>query len=654
MKETVKKNNINFSNTDKLIALAIVLLIVIAVFIGGIEIRVICIILCLLGVFTMLISRSSKGKKSDQFGFEFEDTLPIINEDTSDTKSKRFDTKNPYLEKDFIMIKSLSQDSEKNNENNQRDEITEVSNERSEYNNLSEDSALEKNKTGEQHSSFEIFPKKNDIISKKDPKAEFNFFLNKILEVIKELMFGYTVLFYWVDFNNKAIVLEAWVTSSKKFSQKRKDMFEYNANLVGKVIQSNKVEVITNINSDSIIDLLGYYHDKEDVNSVIGVPIFYDGSLIAVLVVDSKEEDSFGMETIEHLNRFVVLLTNLIKSSAEKFDYYVDSQILKKLDHIQSILSNTDLNTFVLEVSHLFKELVEWDCSTLITYDGKNFIVNEVTKKEPLKSYVSMHEVVDIYKSLVGSVIQKNRFVIISDTSELQQPRFFADENIINNSGSLLVMPIYSVSNTYGAMLFESNKKNYYSSEDATLLNKVCKLLSSSIEIVSLSNYIDQKVIIDDTDILKPDVMLNQLSIELSRQTDLGIAGILLMFSVDKNEEYISKYGLSEFRNILLSVINIIKSSIPTYDVIGKIEDNIIAVHRLALNLDDGKVYAEKTRKLIAGNIITTFDKKSFSITVSIGLVETHKFKDTESMIDSCKRVLKIAINEGGNRVKIN
>jgi PleD family two-component response regulator len=203
-------------------------------------------------------------------------------------------------------------------------------------------------------------------------------------------------------------------------------------------------------------------------------------------------------------------------------------------------------------------------------------------------------------------------------------------------------------------MLFESNKKKYYSSGDATLLSKVCNLLSSPIEIVSLNNYINEKVMVDDTGILKPEVMLNKLSIELNRQSDLDISGILVMFSIDKHEEYISKYGVSNFRKILLSIIDIIKPSISVYDVIGKIDDNIIAVYRLALNLDDGKVYAEKIRKLIARNIITTFDTKSFSVTVSIGLVETYKFKSSDSMIDSCKKVLNIAIDEGGNRVKIN
>jgi putative methionine-R-sulfoxide reductase with GAF domain/GGDEF domain-containing protein len=657
MGEIVEKYNSNFSNIDKLIIFAIILLIVVAVFTNEFEIRIICVVLCFLSVLTMFLSRSTGKKEIEHIDYSKpENTLLVESEGGANVanviESNKFDKHNLSLDEDFVVVKPGSKD-KKGNENKWQDEVFRVNNEKLGSNDLRERLDLRKNQVEQKHSSFQVFSEKKDTILGKDPKAEFNFLLTNILEIIKELIFGHTVIFYWVDLNNRSVILETWVTTSEKFNQKQKETFQYSTNLVSKIIESNKAEIVTHINPDSTIDLLGYYSDKENVNSVIGIPIFYHIDLIAVLVVDSLEEDSFGKETLVQLNKFVILIKNLIKSSTEKFEYYIDSQIFKKLDHIQSLPSIVDLNTFVLEVSHLFKELVQWDYSTLITYDGKNFIVNETNKKKNLKSYISTCQIIDVYKSLVGSVIQENKFIIISDTSELQQPRFFAHEKI-SKSGSLLVMPIYSFSKTYGAMLFESNKKSYYSSEDALLLDKVCKLLSSSIETVSLNNYINEKVIVDDTGILKPEVMLSQLSIELSRQADVDISGILLMFSIDKYEEYVLRYRTSDVKNILLTVIDIIKSSIPAYDIIGKIEDNIIAVYRLALNLDDGKVYAEKIRKLVAGNIITTFDTKSFSITISIGLVETYKFKNSESMVNSCKKVLKIAIDEGGNRVKIN
>ena len=169
-----------------------------------------------------------------------------------------------------------------------------------------------------------------------------------------------------------------------------------------------------------------------------------------------------------------------------------------------------------------------------------------------------------------------------------------------------------------------------------------------------MKNYINERITNDhETGILKREMMLKQLTSEFERQTDTGISGIFLLLSIDKHDEIIYKYGTSGFNTVLLGIIGILKSSIPSYDFLGRIEDNVIGIFRTGLNLDDGKVFAEKIRKLVAGNVISV-DTKSFSVTVSIGFVETHRFNSNTDIVDNCMKVLKIAFEEGGNRVKIN
>jgi diguanylate cyclase (GGDEF)-like protein len=390
------------------------------------------------------------------------------------------------------------------------------------------------------------------------------------------------------------------------------------------------------------------------VRSVIGIPIFFEKNIIAILIADSLEEDAYGKETVNQLNQFVSLLSNLIKSSTEKFEYYTDSRILNKIDEIHNLArAGSDLNLFIKEVSQNIKELLDWDYSALILNEENDWFVKDVSKKDPIKSYVSMKQKIDMGQSLVGSVIKENKFTVVEDVSELTLPRFSANEKIFN-AGSLLIMPIYSFSHTYSAMIFESCRTNFYTTEDANLLNKVCKSIASLIEIVALKNYIDERITNDhETGILKRDVLLQKLSSEIERQSDFGHSGIFMLLSIDKNDELIYKYGVSGFNSVLLGIIEILNSSIPSYDIIGRVEENVIGIFRTGLNLDDGKVFAEKIRKLVAGNIISV-DTKSFSVTVSIGLVETRKYNSNTDIVDNCMKVLKIAFEDGGNRVKIN
>jgi len=215
-------------------------------------------------------------------------------------------------------------------------------------------------------------------------------------------------------------------------------------------------------------------------------------------------------------------------------------------------------------------------------------------------------------------------------------------------------MPIYSLRSTYGAMVFESSKIGFYSTEDANLLNKICKFIASYLEIVTLKSYIDENITIDeDTGIYKQEVFLQKITDELKRNVDYKLGGVLLLLSIDKQDELIYRYGVAGFNKILLSVINIVNGFIPSYDILGRVDKNVIGIFRMGLNIDDGKVFAEKVRKSIAANIIN-LDSKSFSVTVSIGFVEVHKFDNSYEMIDSCKKILNVALQEGGNRVKIN
>jgi diguanylate cyclase len=103
---------------------------------------------------------------------------------------------------------------------------------------------------------------------------------------------------------------------------------------------------------------------------------------------------------------------------------------------------------------------------------------------------------------------------------------------------------------------------------------------------------------------------------------------------------------------ILISVVQVLNSSKEPYHLIGRIGDNYFGLFLMRYTLDEGKVFAEKIRKNIASNIII-FQNKSFSVTISSGIIEVKNESSIESIIESSSKALKLAIDEGGNRVKI-
>jgi GGDEF domain-containing protein len=667
MEEIVKKKKNKLESIDILIIVMMAVVAILGLVINEFELKLISAILFIIGGLVFFLARSSRRKEIDQTVIS--DEVNSIDENTSITAVKNNDSvfsasrdeeDSINHRDDFVIIKSIPNHQKKNSAKQSNDDCKQENNNGNSVALKSNKEITERSETKPEpeqntvNSNIPIFDNGNYSPSGKDPKSEFSIFLQNILGIIKEVTFAHSVLFYWVDTDRKLIVFDSWNTSSENFCLKKKDSFDYGSNLVSRIAENAKAEIVTNINPDSIRDLLGYYGGEEKVKSVIGIPIFFEENLVAVLIVDSLEEDAYGNETVGQLNHFIRLLSSLIKSSTEKFEYYTDSKILNKIDEIHNTArAGSDLNLFIREVSQEIKELIDWDFSSLILEEGNDWVVKDVMKKDPLKSYVSLRQKVDLSNSMVGTVIKENKFSIVDDVSELNLPRFAANEKIFS-AGSFLIMPVYSFSHTCGAMIFESSRTNFYNTEDANLLNKVCKSIASLIEIVALKNYIDERITNDhETGILKYEVMLKQLASELERQSDTDISGVFLLLSIDKHDELIYKYGMSGFNTVLMSIIEILKSSIPSYDFLGRAEDNVIGIFRTGLNIDDGKVFAEKIRKLVAGNIISV-DTKSFSVTVSIGFVETHKFNSNTDMVDNCMKVLKIAFEEGGNRVKIN
>ena len=79
--------------------------------------------------------------------------------------------------------------------------------------------------------------------------------------------------------------------------------------ILSKIVQSGEPELLSEIPSTAETDVIRYYSTAQSIRSFVGVPLFYDKTLIAIIAVDSKDEDAFGIETIYALGRFVRVIT---------------------------------------------------------------------------------------------------------------------------------------------------------------------------------------------------------------------------------------------------------------------------------------------------------------------------------------------------------
>jgi hypothetical protein len=79
-----------------------------------------------------------------------------------------------------------------------------------------------------------------------EPRTEFDFLLNKVLVVIKEVLFAHTVALFWANREKRQMIMESHVTDSASFFSSRR--FGIGHDLISNVAMSGKPEFISEVN----------------------------------------------------------------------------------------------------------------------------------------------------------------------------------------------------------------------------------------------------------------------------------------------------------------------------------------------------------------------------------------------------------------------
>lgn len=490
------------------------------------------------------------------------------------------------------------------------------------------------------------------------PRSEFNFLVKKVLAVIKEVTFAHTVALFWVNSEKKQLVLENHVSESKKFTTQRRQ--ELGQDLVSRVAIMGKPTLLCNVNASSQAETLTYYDGSEPVRTFVGVPIFYSrgGVLpkepVAVLAVDCLSEDAYGAETLSLLGQFTKLISALIRSYTDKYDLVMDSEVLRSISRIREQLRlEFSVYNSIRSLAEEASRLIPWDYISVVIYDeGRKAWTIQYVMNRMNDPYVAVTNEVDPLESIVGNVLQSSVSKIIDNMVDMPSPRFYRAERC-ESKGSLMAVPINSASRCYGALVVESKDAKTYSDADVKLIQKVVETVSWGLEILNLNEVTNNFVVLDEaTGAVTQKYFLGRAQEEVQRANDFSAEISIVMISIDNVQEYVNRYGKEGFEFVLQSVSRIIKSSIRPYDLVGRFDHNRFAVMLVNTTPNEASLWSEKLRKNVASNIIN-LDQRSFSVTISVGVSgATGEMNDLE-LLENADRVLKKAIEAGGNIVRV-
>jgi len=493
-----------------------------------------------------------------------------------------------------------------------------------------------------------------------EPRTEFNFLLNKVLTVIKEVLFAHSAVFFWANREKGQMVMEARVSDGSNFISSRR--FPMGHDLTSKVAESGKPELVTDVNPRSELEMLPYYDTPISIKSFVGVPVYFSRKMkehsaerpVAVIAVDSKAADEFGVETLTLLGQFTKLVSALIKSYTDKYDLLLDSELLRSIRRMQErIRKSFSLNVIVQALSDETSKLVSWDCLSVVWYDERKhaWLAGKVTNRS-LEGSILLEQAIDFPGSIVGQTIKNNTHALVDDLEASTVSRYSAQEKG-ERIGSFISVPISSVNKCYGALNVESRDKYNFSRQDIEMLYRLAENAASALEILYLQEAINEYVIVDPlTGVYSKKFFLQRLEEELQRADDHALELSFLFLSLDRTGDIGERFDQEGLDRVLVTLAKTIRASIRPYDIAGRYGADRFVVVLANTAASEAYLWAEKIRKSIAGHVINAAGK-SFSVTVSIGVCGALEGMRKEELLGNAAAVLNKATEAGGNAVRI-
>ncbi|MAT38838.1 MAG: hypothetical protein CL946_04465 [Ectothiorhodospiraceae bacterium] len=485
-----------------------------------------------------------------------------------------------------------------------------------------------------------------------DPKEEFDALTHSVLGVLKEQLMAHTVGLYWINQERGQIIIGEFVTESSNYTTARR--LALGTDFISNVGVSGEPAMIAQLTVASELDVAPYYVSREGIQSIIGVPMFYQGEPIAVISADSKAPDAFGSETVGTITRVSKVIGSLLKSYNQKFDLKTDANLLHVLDGMESYIeSHMDTYGIASAITRAVMDSLDWDyIAVLLNQRAKRIwtAVKSQTKSASLP-YVNEGSIVNMERSILGKGVEAyNGGVLPAPKSREYR---FAEGETIESRGELLVLPLYSQREVLGMIVVEYREKGQYGERDLGILRRIGTLASRHLEVAVLSELTSKYLLIDeDTQMPSRTYVLQRLDEEFERIASLDGRGVFFQVALDNGDDIREKHGEVAIETIMTKVAGAVRALARPFDIAGRFGGTSFCMFLVESNAEEAFLRGEKLRKQITAQ--TADDEGlSYAYTVSIaGCVVTPGMK-REEVQRIARQVLDKAVEDGGNCVKV-
>ncbi len=480
-----------------------------------------------------------------------------------------------------------------------------------------------------------------------EPRKEFEYFLSKVLMIIRSITNTRTACFVLLANNNNELIIESYATNIPDYITK-KARFPLGNDILSQIIKNGKPEILTEINPSAEIDLLPYYQFRSGTVSFIGVPVFYKDAAIGVLCADSDLPDAYDSLTVGFLGHFTKLIAAFVQSYTRKFDLLQAAKTLEAIAMFNSIVTKSKNGN-----ENLAQSIVD---SVSKIFEFKNIGVvgfNSVKNIWEIKALMPNNEKLigfklDLTNTLIGLTINQASPQYLLGKDIKNNIRVYKDEPAFTGDGFLTV-PIVSSTGVYGAIYLETNVGYNLTDFDISILEVIGEQAGNAVERLQIVELFNNSMLYDlKIGILNSNAFYNRVTEEFARWKEFNQQISFAIFTLDKyqsvdREKYPVRYEMAQN-----SVISKIRKHLRLYDVIGQVGNSAYGVLFVGRDANNTRILLENYRNEIANTVLKS-DNIKFTITLSIGLYSPEKNDTLENMIENAQAALQKAISKANN-----
>lgn len=480
-------------------------------------------------------------------------------------------------------------------------------------------------------------------------KATISFFLDKTIRLIKEHLFAHSAVFYWVNPAAQKLTPAAYLAGVHDFKAMA---IPIGSDLLSQVVNSERPVCITSIKGDEEAGLIKYYNDVHGIKSFAAVPVFYDKKVIAVLAVDSKDEEEFGSETLFTLGKYVRLITHVLSIVQTGF---LEGLAEKRLKVMNNIVDQLLLSSSVEDILGVFeqrlRELIPAKVVSFLEYDSysKSLKVLRVFKTDE-DYYIPEGSDVEISNTLAGTQLSNPGPLYYKNLAEEDLPRYLSTEQR-PEKGSFFTVPLYINSQLLGMLCFESPENNAFSTAEIRFVARLNSLVSYVFYNYSLQLIIKEQVSNDpETKTLNRKFYEERVEAELFKLKANNLHGSMILTAIDKFPEQMELFGNEMTIKPYKLLADFIRLETNPSMTVGKLDKDLYGIFFFGSDARDTYMWAERLKNKVAKQSTNAMGNGN-GFTISVGLAPAENKSDYKELFQSASLALLKAQEGTGSKV---